>query len=170
MGSVTECFPLPGRPDHPSLLTVQPVCASLRWSVFSVPPPPLKEHPSGPVAWCACVFRCQRLGSNTGSFFSSPYGRLYSNLILNHPDGPTLLPLLWQALVALLMLDFLKTKKGRGKASVFRARLTWIPALAGTVSGRTFVFTCSVIKTDLCKPWWPELLSPLLVFLWLKGK
>lgn len=67
------------------------------------------------------------------------------------------------------MLDFEKTKQGRGNTSVFRVRLTWISVLTGTVSVRMFVFPCSPIKTDLCKPSWPWLLSPL-VFLWLKGK
>lgn len=119
-------FPLPGRPDQtrPPLPPDSPasVWNSQVEGFLSFPPQRTSKQPAGLL--CVCVFRCQKPSWNTGSFFSFQYRRLYSNLILNHPDGPhATAPLLWHTRVALLMLDFGKTKQGRGKTSVFQSQV-----------------------------------------------
>lgn len=70
-------------PDNPALPPDSPANMSQMedFSHF----PPLQQR-SSKETLALCVFRCQSL--NTGSFFSPLYGRLYSNLILNHTDTP----------------------------------------------------------------------------------
>lgn len=78
--------------------------------------PPAQQR-SSKETLALCVFRCQRL--NTGSFFSPLYGRLYSNLILNHTDTPCYTP--FSGLLAWLYWWWtVKKKKNKGGVTAFR--------------------------------------------------
>lgn len=147
MGRVTECPP-PSQTNQttPPWQSRQCVWMSQVEGFLGFPPSKNIRAARWPGV---CVFRCQRPSWNTGPFFSSPYGRLYSNLILNHPDRPTLLPLLWLVQVALLMLDFKKQNKGGVMWVCFQSRVN-LDSCA-----HRYGFSQSVCVHLQCNKGWP---------------
>lgn len=128
--------------------------------------PPAQQR-SSKETLALCVFRCQRL--NTGSFFSPLYGRLYSNLILNHTDTPCYAP--FSGLLAWLYWWW-TVKKNKGGVTAFRdyclalklffssffsenipvkcflwVRLTCSTVHMGMFTITPLLLTCCVIKT-----------------------